>query len=355
MIVNWLLEKDTFEENLDPIKKAILDCGHSFKETSYVPFQSGEYKHLFNSKKDCVVTYGSIQLANEIKKCYWTPGVYSSSERYECTYYYPILKDFILNSHYKFIPYGDLKDKENEIFEEFGNSDCVFVRPSSVEKLFTGKVVERKNWSKDIDYFGFYDTPNDAICVVAEPKNVENEWRLVSVDRKIVASSSYRIGRQKVLMEGCPPEVKALGEEITKRFNPDACWTIDICRNEEETKKLIEVLQEAEESFLRNLVKEYLEARKVFSSNTDMLRASVTRYKTPKESAFCSLNYFTKRAALRQACGMVMCEVARKYEECSESALECPSLVNSGKSDEAAARMVSLKESEEALFEKYSN
>lgn len=125
--------------------------------------------------------------------------------------------------------------------------------------------------------------------------------------------------------------------------------------NEEETKKLIEILQDAEESFLRNIVKEYLEARKVFSSNKDMLRASVTHYKTPKESALCSLNYFTKRAALRQACGMVMCTVARKYEECSESAQECPSLVNSGKSDEAAARMVLLKESEEALFEKYSN
>jgi hypothetical protein len=241
MKVNWLLETDIREDTfLDSMKKAIIELGHSYKELRYVPFQSGTYFDLF-TQNDCVVTYGSIQLMNEIAKYNWNPGVYAKFDQQECSNYYPILKDFLLNDHYRFIPYGELKNKENEIFEEFGNNDFVFIRPSSGQKLFTGKVVERSNYNKEIEYFGFYDTPDDAICVVSEPKNIEDEWRLVSVDKKIVAASSYRLNKQKILKEGCPSEVMELAQKITNVWNPEPCWVIDVCRLQNGEFYLLEI------------------------------------------------------------------------------------------------------------------
>lgn len=238
--VNWLLEKDTFEENLEPFKKAILDLGFSYKITEYVPFMENTYHELFDAK-DCVVMYGSLQLAREINKCPWVPGVYCDLPKFECIYYYTKLHKFLLNAPYIMVPYGDLINQEEFLFNTISNNDCVFIRPSSGFKTFTGKVIHKSTYEKDVKYLGFYDSPEETICVVAAPQNIQAEWRLVSVDKQIVAASQYRWNGQRVLARGCPDEVTQLAQEITNTWNPEPCWTIDICRLQSGELKLLEI------------------------------------------------------------------------------------------------------------------
>lgn len=116
----------------------------------------------------------------------------------------------------------------------------------------------------------------------------------------------------------------------------------------------MDIVRKEEEIFLRNLIKDYKLALNEFNTNSDMLRPSVTRYKTPAISIAIKLKYFTVLAALKEACAMVHCDVARKYFECSELANKCPQLVFDNKSDEASLIMNNLHESKEALFKKYS-
>lgn len=243
MKVNWLLEEDTFEENLEPFMKAIKDLGMEYKITSYVPFLNSDktYSSLFD-EKDCVVCYGSLQLAREVgRTCPWVPGVYADLPKYECTYYYPRLNKYLLNTPYIMLPYGDLLNQKEFLFNSLGNNDCLFIRPSSGFKIFTGKVVEKEKYEKEIEFFGFYDVEPEKVVVVAEPKNIQAEWRLVSVNKKIVASSQYRLNGERNLSRGCPEEVLNLGEEIVSVWEPESAWTIDICRLKSGEIKLLEI------------------------------------------------------------------------------------------------------------------
>jgi len=118
-------------------------------------------------------------------------------------------------------------------------------------------------------------------------------------------------------------------------------------------EKLVEEIQKAETAYLRDIISQYLAALKDFSSNRDMLLSNMSAMKTPYKSTITSLKYFTLRAALLQACSMVSCPVARQYVKCSKASDECPALVLSNNTDEAALRMSNLDDAKQALFEKY--
>lgn len=238
---NWLLEKDTFSENLDPIKQAIKKLGHDFKETSYVPFQSGTYSHLL-PENDCNITYGSIQLVNEIKtKCNWTPGVYADFEKFECTNYYNHFSGALLNHNYTIIRYDELIKNKKSLFESHAVDGCVFVRPSSGQKLFTGKVVEWERFEKEVEYFDFYEIPKDTMCIVSVPKNIVAEWRHVCVNKQIVSSSQYRYNGKHDLEEGSPADILKLAGTVATYWQPEECWIIDICELKDGSTWLLEI------------------------------------------------------------------------------------------------------------------
>ena len=188
----FLVEKDIFEENLVELIDAIHFCGYQYKVDSYVPFEGTKIKELFN-EHDCVVAHCSLQMASYIQRnCSWIPGVFYNRKNYECTSYYNMFGNYLLNSRYIMLPYGELIRQKDFLIETLGNNNCLFVRPNSGYKIFTGTVIDCNDYADSVKKLGFYDVYDNDLVVVSEPKNILREWRFVIYKNRIVASSLYK-------------------------------------------------------------------------------------------------------------------------------------------------------------------
>ncbi len=234
-MITWIFEKDLFEEENTQMQEAISAFGYSFKEIEHVPFADTDWSYLFKEKTPTVF-YGSLQLSKKLRPL--CKGVYCDLPKFECTYYYPHLGEFLLNDKYIMLPFGELKRQKEFIFEKLSISNSLFVRPSSGFKLFTGQVINLETFDKDFDYLNFYEVDSHKVVVVASPKNIDKEWRLVIADKKVIASTLYKEGKNLVSVEGCPIEVKDYAEKIANVWEPERIWCMDICQYNNEIKLL---------------------------------------------------------------------------------------------------------------------
>jgi len=238
----WFLETDAFHENLGLLVEEIRRQGMEAKIASYLG-DNASHLDLFD-KDDCVIYYGSLNFAAQVKReAPWVPGVYYNKPAYECQRYYPALAKYdLLNANYMMLPYGDLIRLREFIIDKVGEQGCVFIRPSTGSKLFTGKVVCNEDWEKDVNYLGFYGAEPHELCVVAPPCNVEAEWRFVAVEGKIVAGSQYRAANKTDVKAGYCPEAHRLASRVAASgYDPDPVWCIDICRTRMGNYYLLEI------------------------------------------------------------------------------------------------------------------
>lgn len=241
MKTKWLFETGVFDDNLQELVDAVKDQGMEYQTTRYVPFEGSTYADLYQPN-DCVVAYGSLQMISDVqRKVKWVPGAYCNLSYFECTHYYPRLQKYLLNNPCIMLPYGMLLGQKEFLLSTIGNNNCLFVRPSSGFKIFSGTVIHQDNYEKDVEYLGFYDVEPEKMVVVAEPKNIQREWRLVIVDKKVVAASLYKENEKLILREGCPVEVKDFAELVAHQWQPEAVWTMDIAQKYNNDLKVIEI------------------------------------------------------------------------------------------------------------------
>jgi hypothetical protein len=230
MIPKWLLEKSVIEDEEKSICEAIQAEGFECKVLDFASYMDDSaFLKLFD-QDDCVVCYGSLQFASRIRRAaQWIPGVYCSLDAYECAYYYPRLGQCLLNEHYVMLPFGELERRKDFLFDTFDTNE-IFIRPSSGFKLFTGKVVTRNSWEKDLKLFSFYDVDPERIVVAAPGRIVDREWRTVVVEGKIVAASLYMEKGEIKQSPGCPDDVWQYAQDVVdeNNYDPDRAWTLDI-------------------------------------------------------------------------------------------------------------------------------
>lgn len=204
---NWLIESDTFGEGLGRIRDEIRKQGMRVEIVSYIPAQSGmTYKDLYGPD-ECVVFYGSLEFAEQVRRqTTWVPGVYHTRDNFRCVSYYPQLAKYLLNSDYIMIPYGELMRQQSFLFSCLGEDDAVFIRPDVGYKIFTGQLIYRERFERDVQRLGFYEVKPSELCVVSRPRNLINEWRFVIADRKAIAGSRYRHNTAYDEDPGYPPE-----------------------------------------------------------------------------------------------------------------------------------------------------
>jgi len=229
--VKWLLEPEVFNDEEAPIVEALDRLGYEHVEIKF----GKSYEDYLRSFKndDCVVFHGSFQAGFFFwGNTQWIPGVYCNDAEFECVSYYPKLGQYLLNSQYIMLPFGELDRFKNWLFAKFLTDNKLFVRPASGRKSFTGNVFSAATWEKDIKLAAFYSTPPEAIVIVAPEIEIDKEWRLLVVDGKVVTASQYKsIERPKP-----PAEVLAYGQMVIDEsgFDPQPVWVLDICLAEEE-------------------------------------------------------------------------------------------------------------------------
>lgn len=237
MNVSWLIENDIFDDQ-DSLVEEITLQGFEVKIFDDPSVKAEDCLSLFD-RTGCVVFYGSLQVARRLQRLAgWVPGVFCDLQRLECTYYYPRFGDLLLNSEYVMVPFGELRRMKDFLFKVVGVENKVFIRPSSGFKLFTGKVVSKDSWEKDLELFDFYDVNPERVVVVAKPHYILGEWRFVIVDGKVVSGIKYEgasTASLDVVSQYAQSAIDISG------YQPDPAWTIDICQKNDGNFYVLEV------------------------------------------------------------------------------------------------------------------
>lgn len=234
MKVEWLFETDIFKEGTIQIAEEIERQGMKVTYADTIPMRDGEsYLNIFPPQA-CVVFYGTIGFADHIRRnAPWVPGVFMSPEKFLCSTYYAHFSDHLLANPYIMLPFGDLIRKKDFLFDTLGQEDTIFIRPDSGEKTFTGQLVERAAFERDLGEMGFHPIPPESLVVVSAPRNIETEWRFVIADGDVITGSRYLPHRLRLRPDDPDDEdarFHAQAAVTEAGWAPDRIWTIDICK-----------------------------------------------------------------------------------------------------------------------------
>lgn len=232
----WLIERDVFGPNAERFRAEVFRQGLGCFTVDYRPGRRPPDDILGCpplAADACVILWGTLPLMRQIQlHRRWIPGGWCNADRLECAEYYPHFDRYLLNADRAILTGIDAIAQKDSLFDRLAIDDCVFVRPSSVHKLFAGRVVDRDTFESAIAP-SRYDT--ESRVVIARPKSLMREWRLVVVDKVVVAASQYRDRGMLSIQAGCPAEVQAYAERVLRDvdWRPDAAFMMDICESDD--------------------------------------------------------------------------------------------------------------------------
>lgn len=180
----------------------------------------------------CVIGYGTLPFARQIQLHHqWVPGAWCTSENLDCTAYYGYFGKFLLNQHYVVMPGVEAIRQRDWLYSVFGKEDEVFARPTSCHKLFVGRRIKREAFDGVLAPTR-YDPVT--LVVVAAPKQIRREWRLIVIGDRIIAGSQYAVGGERRIAPAYPPEVRTFTEAMLAevRWRPDPIFMVDVCESE---------------------------------------------------------------------------------------------------------------------------
>jgi hypothetical protein len=170
----------------------------------------------------------------------WIPGPWLNLERYKGTTYYAYLGKYLFNDDYIMLPRAEFYRTREKWFKLYAKENCIFIRPSSGFKTFTGKVFTLEHFDKDWEWVEDFTEPED-IIVITSPKNIKAEWRFISADRKIISGSMYRLNGASKYRREWPDEAIALANEVAQVYEADPMSAIDICQGADDKFYLLEI------------------------------------------------------------------------------------------------------------------
>ena len=246
--VGWLIDGDMFPHYRDDLIDAIESQGHMAKviRTPSPPFRWDDvgcsYRDTF-PMNHCVVAHGDIELVTRIhNEQRWIPGAFATLNNYFCSNYINHFGKYWLNRDHAMLPFEELKQQEQYLFDSFGIDGRIFVRPDSPLKLFTGQTSAAKSFDADLEYMGFYEFPRDSVVIVSTPKTIAREWRFVACDQNVVAGCTYSENGKFELNTNVADEANQLALEIASNdYSPDPVWIVDICETADGQYHLLEI------------------------------------------------------------------------------------------------------------------
>lgn len=248
--VNWIFEPDLFDEYQDKLIKAINNNGSNcilYDDNKIQNMKTFLASKLFND--DIVIYHGSFQLANKLlRETAYYPCVYLTKENYECYKYYGYYGNYLLNNNYLLMGLNDILRNKEKIFDTF-NSDKIFIRPSNGYKSFTGQCLPKDNFIQEFNIltksYGGLDM--DTLVLLSPAIELEEEFRFIIVDNKIISGALYMDSIKRKIWEAyydkpCE-DINAynFAEKLLSLYEPDKCYTMDICKTIEGEYKLLEI------------------------------------------------------------------------------------------------------------------
>jgi hypothetical protein len=231
MVPIWLIEADVFGRSFDPLKVEAGQQGMVWDIVQPGPFLNGLAPSVNGQRlndHDCVVFSGTFPLMRHIQLHYpWVPGGWCTADRFDCFSYYPYFGHHLLNHEHAILTLEEALSEVAEIFAQFDREGQVFVRPCSVQKTFTGRCVDRDSFVLALESARYAK----GSVLVASPREISQEWRVVIARGRFVAASLYWAEGHHTELPGCPAEVRAYVERLLAEipYRPDPIYMMDVC------------------------------------------------------------------------------------------------------------------------------
>jgi len=249
MNVKWLVEDFEPDNKIWELVAEIKRQGHECEFINYLSYAYGAKNPLGKKgnypDEDCVIFQGSIQLASWLyAHKSWVPTVWFEKDKFKCSMYYSYLGKYLFNSDYEFTTVAEYHRRLDYFTNRHSVANCLFVRPDTGMKSFTGQVFEMERHRTDWMFFKQFVKPED-LLVVASPKKICAEWRFVIAEGKIIASSLYHLNGHRHHACGAPDEATKLCElvvaEAERELKPGPMYVVDVCKDSNDNYGLLEL------------------------------------------------------------------------------------------------------------------
>lgn len=224
-IIEDFLDDSDYKELIAEVKKQGYPC--------IVLNASNQFKLDLSrfSQSDKVIFYGSIQLAQEIKKKL-PNAVWLAEENYLCSAYYPLLGRHLFNDKYAFVQVKEIQRQKWFYYQAFGKEALIFIRPNDGKKTFTGQLLDLQEFDRFFENDLVCNSRDEDFVVVSSPKAIKGEWRFICHEKEIIAVSCYQFQGQKTQIPSAPEGAtqKCL-EVLSEGYWPDKAFTVDICED----------------------------------------------------------------------------------------------------------------------------
>jgi hypothetical protein len=189
----WLIEAGVYGEGAERLRAAVLRRGLACDRTRFWELTQRAPVLVDGRPLDedaCVVFYGSFPCAALIQARHgWAPGAWCSFRDLRCGAYYPHFRGFLLNEPSQLLNGLEVLMDAGRLFDAFGRDGRVFIRPDSCEKLLTGRCVARADLAAALAPTRYN---SQTLVVVARPREIGREWRLVIAGDRVAGASQYR-------------------------------------------------------------------------------------------------------------------------------------------------------------------
>jgi hypothetical protein len=205
-MLNWVVQKQVFEENYKAIKSVLKDRVIKFDHRI-----TGA--HFERDPGMGFIFYGSIAAGRQLQRTH-NAICWLYDDVYDCSYYMHHFKGFLLNEEHSFITTGFSE-------EYLLDKPDMFIKENKGYKSFTGCVYD------EMAKYEISKLDKATLLLVAPKKEVDAEWRFVISDSKILTFSQYG-SRIHPSDDGAVEFVNMVVNRCLWAYDPAPIWTLDV-------------------------------------------------------------------------------------------------------------------------------
>ena len=228
MKINWILEREVFNDNHDRLAEAATIAGHKVISWDDFWWENGNWPSLQNEHK---IFHGSLGNASRIaSEQLWNPGVFCNTSAFECRAWYENARQWLIHKNWVFSTVSEFVSEPEHYLVAIGSPERFFVRPDSPLKPFSGRIIHRDQLSFEALDYGFYYEDKNLPIVITPVSDVGMEWRFVIAGQDVIAYSAYEASDRMESNSECPSEVSDYAKKVAKALiPPDPMYILDVC------------------------------------------------------------------------------------------------------------------------------
>lgn len=251
VIDNIINERNFYQTGFPTLAEAARELGHDVIETKYVPFRDrstleghiipqfkignlergfygGDGSRNFDHKRP-VLFHGSHEFIRAARNTSGLntdccPLAYCREENLRFSTYAAHHGEKMLSEGFRILPYAEVVRRYR------GSNKDIFIRPNEVTKAFAGRVINGRDFDHEINSLNQIEKIDpETLCVVASPREIAGEFRMIIVDGKVITGSEYRWDDKLDIRIDVDERCWKLAEEVAAHpWQPDRVYVCDV-------------------------------------------------------------------------------------------------------------------------------